>query len=695
MGYYGQRGVDAVPGDSGRDAGQSAALRAASSISTATTAARTLRWTWKGELAGPPVRDRRRPQLRRQDQHRKGYENFVGDTLGVQGALRRDEDDTVCDFDQYAQATWHFADALVADGGRAPQRRASSIPIDHYVTGANPDDSGNVDYSATTPVAGVMWRASDIAHVYAIVRQGLRDADVQRARLSRRRRRRASRSTSCRRKAGTAKSASSCGRRRRSTRASRVFRADTDNELTIATNSGGRTTYQNIPKARRQGAEAGLQRAARRRWQLRMAFTWLDATFRSPFMTCPGTPCTTPVPVPAGTRLPGVAKQDFYTSLNGVTTSAGARTSAANTSARCRSTISTPIPRRRISSSVPASATASNISSGQLAHVLHDRQRARPQICRLGHRQRRQRTLLRAGAGTHVSCSACSGSGRAERLTAPPGISPDSRTHVPARPRAPMRCLYSGERRNRIGARETQGDAMTLRSCLVAAIVAGTCARDARVRGTKRAADAGRAAAGSGDRAPAGQRHLDDAARRPWPAAEPDSGRACRPPTAPRWKSRQTLDLANYLNAQLRRRHGERKRGESVPARRLLSRLHGVGAARHARRAFGLRRRRARQRSVRRHRQLGPDPAGGDLEGDADVGLESGVRPQHARRRADGAAPRTATTIPAASSKHPAASFGRRSLEGSNRRHGRRLRLLLRRQLFRRGRLARLLAEHA
>jgi iron complex outermembrane receptor protein len=32
-------------------------------------------------------------------------------------------------------------------------------------------------------------------------------------------------------------------------------------------------------------------------------------------MTCPGTPCTAQVEVPAGTRLPGVAKQDFYTSL--------------------------------------------------------------------------------------------------------------------------------------------------------------------------------------------------------------------------------------------------------------------------------------------------------------------------------------------------------------------------------------------
>ncbi len=94
-----------------------------------------------------------------------------------------------------------------------------------------------------------------------------------------------------------------------------VFRADTDNELSIATNSGGRTTYQNIGEARRQGAEAGLGAQLGDDWRLQVALTWLDATFRSDFLTCPGTPCTSPTLAPAGTRIPGVPKQDFFASL--------------------------------------------------------------------------------------------------------------------------------------------------------------------------------------------------------------------------------------------------------------------------------------------------------------------------------------------------------------------------------------------
>src|SRR3546814_1134227 len=43
-------------------------------------------------------------------QHRQGYENFIGTDLGVRGAQRRDEIDTVYSFDQYLQGSWRFAE---------------------------------------------------------------------------------------------------------------------------------------------------------------------------------------------------------------------------------------------------------------------------------------------------------------------------------------------------------------------------------------------------------------------------------------------------------------------------------------------------------------------------------------------------------------------------------------------------------
>ncbi|MFX8871975.1 TonB-dependent siderophore receptor, partial [Acinetobacter baumannii] len=45
----------------------------------------------------------------RQNELRRGYNNFIGPKLGVQGALRRNENDIVHDLDEYLQGTWDFA----------------------------------------------------------------------------------------------------------------------------------------------------------------------------------------------------------------------------------------------------------------------------------------------------------------------------------------------------------------------------------------------------------------------------------------------------------------------------------------------------------------------------------------------------------------------------------------------------------
>jgi len=269
------------------------------------------RWTWKGELAGRAFELAAGLSWDRQAQHRRGYENFVDDLLGVRGALRRDEDDSVRDFDQYAQATWQFADRWSLVAGV----RHSDVAFDardHYLTAGNPDDSGRVDYGATTPVAGLLWRAAHGVNVYASYGRGFEtptfnelgyradggaglafDLDPARSRNA---------ELGIKLRPTTSIDASVA-----------LFRADTRNELAVATSAGGRTTYQNIGKARRDGAEAALAWRVDDAWTLQLAWTWLDATFRSAFLTCAGTPCTTPdTPVAAGARIPGIPRSDLH-----------------------------------------------------------------------------------------------------------------------------------------------------------------------------------------------------------------------------------------------------------------------------------------------------------------------------------------------------------------------------------------------
>ncbi len=118
------------------------------------------RWAWQGEALGRPLQLTVGTNVDRQRQHRTGYENFVGDILGVKGALRRNQRDEVQNVDQFAQLWWQWSERWSALlGVRHSDVRFASD--DHYTVGRNPDDSGQREYSATTPVAGIVFRADE------------------------------------------------------------------------------------------------------------------------------------------------------------------------------------------------------------------------------------------------------------------------------------------------------------------------------------------------------------------------------------------------------------------------------------------------------------------------------------------------------------------------------------------------------
>jgi len=272
------------------------------------------RWTWAGTLAGQPVELTVGASYDSQHQHRRGYENFIDDTPGVRGALRRDEQDRVHDLDQYTQASWRVADAWTVMAGL----RHSAVKFataDRYVTAGNPDDSGRVDYSATTPVAGVMYRVSPTAHLYASYGKGFETPTF--SELGYRNDGGSGLNFGLRPSRTRSAEAGLKLRPRPGMRADiALFRADSRDEVAVATNLGGRTTYQNIPRARRQGAEASLTTSLAPRWKLQLAYTWLDARFRSPFLACAGRCAAPDTPVGAGARIAGVPRANGYAALH-------------------------------------------------------------------------------------------------------------------------------------------------------------------------------------------------------------------------------------------------------------------------------------------------------------------------------------------------------------------------------------------
>ncbi|MDB6105853.1 MAG: Iron transporter [Gammaproteobacteria bacterium] len=273
------------------------------------------RWSWKGDLAERPMTWVVGLSYDRQNELRRGYNNFIGPQLGVQGLLRRDENDIVHNLDEYAQGTWDFASlwSLMAGVRRSDVKFDSE---DHYITATNGNDSGGVTYGATSPVAGLVFKAEEWLRVYASYGQGFQtpigselayrpdgaaglNLGLQPAR---------SNNTELGVKVGidpdiTAEFA--------------VFQAQTRDEIVVDTNVGGRSTYQNSGRTRRRGAEYSLNYRIAPDWRFQLAYTYVDAYYSDAYLTCVTAPCAIPtVRVAAGNRLPGVPKHNAYASLH-------------------------------------------------------------------------------------------------------------------------------------------------------------------------------------------------------------------------------------------------------------------------------------------------------------------------------------------------------------------------------------------
>jgi iron complex outermembrane receptor protein len=266
-----------------------------------------LRWSVDTQAFGRPLEWVLGVDADRQRQHRLGYENFSGGELGVRGALRRDQMDSVGNTDLYLQGSWTLSPATELMAGLR-RSRVHFDSNDRYVTTGNPDDSGEATYSATTPVLGLSHRLGASWTTYASFGRGFEtptfdelgyrpdgnaglNFDLDPART---------RSVEVGARAAYAGGASMDFT---------LFRADTRDELAVASNSGGRSTYHNIGDARRQGFEASLLWPLRAGWKMDFAGTWMQAEYRDPFLACAGSPCPVPtVPVAAGADIPGVPR---------------------------------------------------------------------------------------------------------------------------------------------------------------------------------------------------------------------------------------------------------------------------------------------------------------------------------------------------------------------------------------------------
>ena len=262
-----------------------------------------LRYTRDASLAGRPLTLNFGAEYERMAEHRRGYIN----DLGVEGALRRDEDDTVSSSAVYAQAQWHFAAKWIALGGVRANRVAFDS-VDHYIVPGNPDDSGGRNFNATTPVIGLLYRAAPATSVYVNYGRGFETPTFAEMAYN------PSGATGLNFGLEPSKSRSTevgvktlIGSRVRLN--ATLYNVETENEIVVDTSSGGRTTYTNAGRTRRRGIELSAGASLPLGIEASLAWTILNTEVLDGYTSSSGD-------VAAGNVLPGVPRATLYGKLS-------------------------------------------------------------------------------------------------------------------------------------------------------------------------------------------------------------------------------------------------------------------------------------------------------------------------------------------------------------------------------------------
>ncbi|HDU4712531.1 TPA: TonB-dependent receptor [Klebsiella aerogenes] len=264
------------------------------------------RWTHRGELL-VPVTFTTGLDYENMSERRKGYENYVlvngAPQYGEQGDLRRNERNLMWNLDPYLQTQWQLTQKLTLDAGV----RYSSVWFDsndYYVTPGNGDDSGDASYHKWLPAGSLKYAVTDAWNIYLSAGRGFETPTINE--LSYRSGNQSGLNFDLKPSTNETVEIGSKTRIGNGLFTAALFQTDTDNEIVVDSSSGGRTSYKNAGKTRRQGMELGLDQQFGDSWKLKAAWTWLDATYRT--NVCGSSDCN-------GNRIPGIARNMGYASF--------------------------------------------------------------------------------------------------------------------------------------------------------------------------------------------------------------------------------------------------------------------------------------------------------------------------------------------------------------------------------------------
>ena len=179
---------------------------------------------------------------------------------------------------------------------------------------SNGDDSGTLKFRYTNPVLGLRWLVAPGLNIHASAARGFESPTL--GELAYRPSGAAGLNDALKAQKSTQMEVGAKWRAEGVQADLSIFESHITDEIGVATNAGGRATFQNIGRTLRRGAELAAAWRPAAGWRTAVSATWLDASNRDGFLTCVAIPCTVAtLKIPAGNRIAGTQRGNLWAEL--------------------------------------------------------------------------------------------------------------------------------------------------------------------------------------------------------------------------------------------------------------------------------------------------------------------------------------------------------------------------------------------
>jgi iron complex outermembrane receptor protein len=273
------------------------------------------KWTYKDNVAGKPYTIVAGLNYDNMEDDRTQFPTVNGVKVA---ALNRNETQTVHNFDQYIQATFEPSVRwLLAAGVRHTKIKFKVNDKMPVILPNDPDSSGSIEYSNTSPILGATFKVTPAFNLYANYGEGFETPTfiemtyVGNPNLGKGPNLGLKPSKSRNYEIGAK---SFIGDNSRVNLA--LFKVETEKEIVVDRGIGTTASFKNAGDTERHGLELSIESTLPHNFGVYAAYTLMNAEFKDQFQFCNNVTCTTTSTVSSGNKIPGAYTSNTYAEVS-------------------------------------------------------------------------------------------------------------------------------------------------------------------------------------------------------------------------------------------------------------------------------------------------------------------------------------------------------------------------------------------